>query len=191
MKKSIPERSVDTQFLVDRLIACKPGEVVTYDQLSGIIGREVRPGNDAYPNLYSARRVALNEYGIAFEAVRGVGVVRLTDEAIVRSSPVVIQKAHRAAHRGSKVLACVEHFDGLTNEDKVRHNAALSVLGVIAHFTKSQSVRRIASAVSEANDPLPFQKTIEHFARLSNPTRSDMPGQDLTSRDSTRHDSTP
>jgi hypothetical protein len=162
-KKSIPERSVDTQFLLERLLETDPGETITYEELTDLIGRDVRPGGDAYPNLFSARRIAQHDHRIVFEAVRKVGIVRLRDDAIVRTAPGSIQRARRAALRGSKVLACVEDFDNLSDKDKLQHNTALSVLGVIAHFAKPKSVKTVAAAVSDAKTRLPVARTIAHF----------------------------
>lgn len=160
MNKSIPELSVDTRLLYQRLIKLQPGEAVTYDELSALIGADVRVKRRS--NLYSAMRKALSDH-VVCSAVIKYGIKRLQDDEIAGLGDGVVDRIHGAAGRAVKKLSCVSDFDALSNDNKVKHNAAMSMVGAIALATKPSRVEKVTAAVRTAQSQLPVAKTLELF----------------------------
>ena len=162
-KRAIPERSVDSDILYHELLKVAVGEVVTYEDLSKRIGRDVT--QDARGNLTTARRAALSIDRALFAPVRSVGLKRLDDTGKLDAGESQLQRVRKASQQGRRVLASVLEFDALPNAEKVRHNATASVLGAIHAFSKPSAVARVAKRVNELTDgTLPVAKTIEMFA---------------------------
>lgn len=160
--KSIPEASIDMRLVFDRLKTSKPDEVISYEDLSSIIGTDTRRGR-GYSVVSSARRKALNQLGMVFEAISGTGIKRLSDRQISRVGDGVIRSIRRRAKIGTKKLACVGDFSALPNEDKIAHNASLSMLGAVAQAMTTKTLDRIEAAVKEASKELPVAKTLALF----------------------------
>lgn len=161
--KAIPEMSVDTTLLYQRIKTLARDEVVPYAELSKIIGREVT--DKARANLQSARRRALKEDSIVTEAVFGVGIKRMTDVSIVEhTGDQVRRKIRRASKIAVKKLTCVE-FDSLTNPQKIKHNAEVSQLSTVYAFSDNSTHKKITKKVEETNktEPLAIAATIAAF----------------------------
>jgi len=159
VNKSIAEISADTRLLYQRLLKLRYDEVVTYDELSRILGRDVRKSSRS--NLTSARKMAIQD-GIVTDAVRKVGIKRLTDERTVECTGTVMRKRiRRACHRSARRLTAVR-FDNLSDNLKQIHNAELSQLGALAEFSKDKVTKRIRSMVGSAeNEQLAIAQTLD------------------------------
>lgn len=160
--KAIPELSVDTRLLVQRIEKMAVDEVVGFVELSALIGRNV--AKQARSNLTSARYVALRTHGIVTEAVTRVGIKRLSDSAIIETiGPQVRQRYRRMATRGLRKLSTVQ-FDSLTDAQKIRQNAEISQLGALRAFSADKVTTRIESKVSgAAAGQLAIAKTLKAF----------------------------
>ncbi len=93
-KKTIAERSYETDAIYRQIIKLNIDEIVTYKQLSGIIGRDIRQARNY---LATARRIAQRDNGIVCSVVRNVGIKRLRDVAIVESANASIRSIRRKA----------------------------------------------------------------------------------------------
>lgn len=159
-KKVISACSLETTLVYQRLQRCEREEVVTYKELTDLIGRNIQ----AYRTpLTSATRKMLNYDNVDFQVVRGLGIKRVNDTEIVNSSDSTFVRIRRTALKKSKQLACVEKFNDLTEELKAKHNASLSVLGAIRQFSKRNTIKKIEGKVREAGATLPVAKTIKLF----------------------------
>ena len=156
--KPAPSLSVDTKILTDRLAQCSIGDIVAYEELTKLIGRDVC--TIARSNLTQAVRRMLRD-GIVFGTIRGVGIKRLTDEEIVGVGPQTISKFRRASRRASAKLANVQDFNGLPQAVKTTHHMSLSVLGVLTYLTKPSNVRKLETRIETAQQALPLQRTLE------------------------------
>ena len=159
--KVIPEFSVDGQRLAGALRLAPFDAMISYEDLSILIGRNVqKEGRSA---LSSARRQLQREAAMIFEPVKNVGMKRLTDSAIVATSQSSLRRINRTARRGAQRLGCVSNFAGLSKEEMVRHNTSMSLLGVFFEITKVQGVKRIEAAVAVAQRTLPLAQTLDAF----------------------------
>lgn len=159
-KRSIPELSIDTQTLERALLTVAVGEVVGYESLSKLIGRNVQ--NGATHLLQSARRRVQRDHHIVFEPVRGEGLKRLDDEGKARSGESALAKIRSTARRGQEKLLCVDDFDSLSNDAKIKHNLSLSVLGALRQVAKATTMKRLEGKVSNSkHDALPVAKFLD------------------------------
>lgn len=154
--------SIDTKTIYERILKASIGETVTYEELEKLIGRSVRERGTWL--LLSARRRALNQDGLVFGTVAKIGIKRLSDTEIVAGSEDDVHRVHRQALRGMRKLTAIKHYDSLPAESKTRHGVNASALAVLAHMTRSTSLKRLETKVREQSQPsLPLQKTLEAF----------------------------
>lgn len=158
--KAIPERSAETSLLIKRLKQAKIGDQIPYADLNKLVGGDVQHQHRYM--LDTARKAVLNEDQMVFECIHGEGVKRMDDEAILGIGDQCRSRIGRISRRGAKKMACA-NYDKLTNEQKLEWNTSMSLLGAVAMVTKSTSVQRLKSAVSESQDRLPLNKTLEAF----------------------------
>lgn len=161
--RTIPGLSIDTKMLSDRLALLPVGETLPYEDLSSVIGRDVR--TEARSNLTSAMHRLLSE-GVVFAAVRGIGIKRLTDEEIVGIGPETVAKVRRAARRAGTKLSAVQDFAALPATAQTQHNMSMSVLGVLLHLTKPKTIRQLEARIGEAQAALPLQRTLEALGKM-------------------------
>lgn len=163
-REPIAKLSIDAQTLYGKALKlCEVGQLLTYDQLSKLIGRDVR--EHAYGALQTARRIAEREDGIAFGTITNVGLKRLNDVEVIGTADKTLAHIRRTASRsGRRVLWCLKDFDKLSDEKKVEHNARVSALTVLATISKNSAIRRIEGKVDLAqNGPLPIGRTLQIF----------------------------
>lgn len=156
------QQSADTKMLTDTLRTVAVGSEASYDTLSARIGRNVQ--KEARGLLQSARSALLRE-GVRFDVVRNVGLRRMTDAEVARSGARGMRLVHSAARREARKMTAVASFDALANEDKVAHNAAISVLGAVAHFTAPKQVQLIEAATGQAQRRLPIADSLDALRR--------------------------
>jgi hypothetical protein len=160
-KKSIAEISIDTRLLYNRISSAKPGEIITYAELSEIIGKRVQAPGAGYGYLRTAIKRALSNDGLVFSAVRNEGIKRLTDEENAQSTgSQAINKIRRLSGVAIKKVTSVD-FAGLSNDAKTKHNMSLSVLGLFNAFSKPRKVKKIERKF--AAGILSINKTIDLF----------------------------
>lgn len=158
-RKTTFEMSIDTRTIYDRLKKAAIGEVVSFAQLSELLGRKI--AGDC-SNLQSALH-RLEGEGTAFANVRGTGYQRMNDIEVVNTSESAREGIRRKAKRAIKRLTCVNEFDRLPNDMKVKHNAALSGFGAIAAIMSPGRVKALEQDVAKAGSQLPLAKTLEAF----------------------------
>ena len=152
---AIFQLGADAKTIAHVLRGVKVGETVTYSELSKAIARDVR--TDARGCLDSARRIVQREDRMIFDAVRGEGVQRLDDVQIVGLGDRARDHIRRTSRRAAKALTCVD-YDGMKREHQIRHNTALSMLGVLGELASDKSTRRLSAQVESAGDVLPAAK---------------------------------
>jgi hypothetical protein len=164
MKKSIAEISIDSHAIYQRLIKLAPGEMIGYNELSAIIGRDFKAFGRG--NYDTACRIALRDNKMVFVSVRNEGIKRLENEAI----PCVIgtgsiSKIRKMSQRSAKKIMASD-YDTLSNNGKLAHSTNLSVLGAFMQMTKHKSISIIEDAIQIDNfNKLTFARTLEQFKK--------------------------
>lgn len=149
------ETSGDTKTLAHVLRGIAVGGMVTYEELSAAIARDVQ--RDGRSNLRTARNRVLTENDIVFEVVRDVGLRRLADPEILTSAAKDKDRIRRTSRRGVKKVLCID-YDSLSRDDKTKHNTALSMFSVVAVMVSNKSIKRLSIEIEEAGTELPAAK---------------------------------
>lgn len=159
MQKGIQAKSADTSIIENRLRNTQVGDVVTYDELSQILGRDVR--EYCMGNVNTARRTLVDE-AIFFDCLTNAGYKRLNNEEAVSVSDHYRTRARKSARRGMNHLAHVP-FDGLTEESKRKHLAMSAQLGAIELFSSSKASKKIEATVTDVSHKLAIGETLKLF----------------------------
>ncbi len=149
-----------TQFL--KTIEDRDSREFTYAEASEITGSEVVGGTST---MQSALHRALKNHGLVFANIRGVGYRLLNDEEIVKSSFHDARAIGRKARRSGERLTKVRDYNSLGAQEKLEHNARLSVFSAMATMTKTKTLEKIELAVGVVNRELPFAETLAAFNR--------------------------
>lgn len=150
--------SIESQLVIDELGKAKVGDVVTYDKLTRLLGRDVR--TVARGSLTTARRRLQKDSGIVFGTVARVGVRRLSNSETVGVGASYIKRVHSTVRRGVHVVGCAD-YDALGKDDQVKHNTYLSIFGTLGELTKTKQIEVVEKRVADAQCTLPYQKTLD------------------------------
>lgn len=156
----IHEKSADTKILETVLAEANVGDLITYEQLSKAIGRDVR--KFALSSLSSARRGIFNAKRYVFGTEKNVGLRRLNDNEIVDSTEHDRKKLRRAAKRTINKLGVVD-FDNLTPEKKRQHIVASAQMGAVEMFAGKNATKKIEAKVNDSSKVLPIGETLRMF----------------------------
>lgn len=159
IRRAIAELSIDAQRLEAALLAVPIGELITYERLSDMIGRNVQ--HEARGVLASVRRRILARYSMYFDPVRNVGLKNSDDVGKVAAGSRGPQQVRRLAKRRMRELASVTDFNALPNDQKLQHNTNMGILGMLHYATKPTNVKKIASATQKADAALAAAKALE------------------------------
>lgn len=157
-------KSNDTAILENTLREADEGTLVTYEQLSAAIGRDVRKFAEGC--LYSARRI-LEREGVHTDCVAGEGIKRLTPAESVDKARSQVTRSRRAARRGRATVETTD-FSRLTQEQKQAAVAIMAQSAAIEMFGAKKAENRLLAAAAnpdEALMTLTIGKTLELFTK--------------------------
>lgn len=160
MGDKIRELSIESKLIYQKLKEMKPGDFITYGELTGIIGKDIRSVRHV---LQTARKMAEREDKITFGVVTGEGIQCLGTSQIISTGDTAIRHIHRTAHRAARRFNCVGDLAVLSNEEKIRMNTNISVIGALAHMTREKSIRKIEAHVTPTMNAIPYAKTLDAF----------------------------
>lgn len=152
--------SVDTLALHKRLMSAQVGEIVSYAELSDLIGRSVQ--RVAYAALASARRRAEAE-GSEFGTVIKIGLERLDENRAVEKALRGLGRIRKLSRRELRRLSR-RQFDQLDSAHQVSHNTGMAAFSVFQHMTSRGKLEQLEQAVARTQQALPLAKTLEIFA---------------------------
>jgi len=148
-KKSIAEISTDTRILIQKIessLIKEQQEIVTYNELSAVIGRDVR---DVDYLLRTARKHVEKNNNVLIDVVFGQGI-KLTKDYSGNLQKTTDKIRRRSKRQLSRTLRAVSEDKAVNPEELTEINTQVSILGVINEFTKPKSVKKIKGKV-EAN----------------------------------------
>lgn len=160
-KPPIGQLGVDAALLAKRLAKAEFGELVTYAELSGMIGRSVQ--GKARHVLSSARNVVLRENDIAFDVVENEGLRRMTDDDLAESYQPALRRIRRTARKAARVVCCAD-MEKLSPDKQRAVSAGLSAVGAIELFTSAKNVRKIEDSVKASL--IPQKVNVEELSKL-------------------------
>lgn len=140
------EISPDVAALVDTLKGVSPGSMVSYADLSAVVGRDLRKTHRWL--LLRAITVAARDHGAVFANERGVGYARLTTEQLSDVGATARGRIRRTARLGAKRMRFgLSRANDVPPEAQRKINAELSALSLIEHISGDK-----ASAPTPAHD---------------------------------------
>lgn len=154
MKQPTFQLSSDSKALIEVLSSAAVGDLISYGSLNKAIGRDVRKFRGS---LHSAISVLERQSQRVFSCIPTEGYKRLSDKEIISSADFATRKIRRAARRSARKLACVK-FDDLPADQKLAHNARMTIMALVTETTGSSAVKRIELAVADSNAALPAAK---------------------------------
>ena len=154
---ALAEVSIDIKLLCDALKLVEIGDVITYQELSDIIGRSVIKHRYL---LQKARRDLRRDDGILFDCVFNTGLRRMSNSDIVNKvSTQPFQRMRSTVRNAVGDIHCIQN-DQLSNNERITLNASQSLFGAIAEFIKPKAINLLGANIQE---PLPVAKTLEFF----------------------------
>ena len=128
--------SADTLAIMQRLKEASVGETVTLDDLSGVIGRDIRRHRHL---VYSALRVLLREDGMIFATVRGIGYQRVPADQAHEVGVETRRAIRRKARRSSRKIAHgISRANDLSDEALRKAHSEMATLGLMEHLARDK-----------------------------------------------------
>jgi hypothetical protein len=162
--KTIPERSIYTQNIVDCFRKTVKGQIVTYEELSELIGMDARPSADGYSYVYSAINITRRDHKINMENIPKVGYQHEDPETRAESSLTetvkIISRKVRAAR--AKLNTISDKMDTLSPEQRAKVAAASAYLAFQSQVLKPKRIERLESAARESS-VIGFKQTLQLF----------------------------
>ena len=156
-----PKISLESQLLYDRLQQANIGEIITYEELSSLVGRNVQ--TEAYGCLYTARRKARSVDFKTFGTIPKVGVKCLEDAEIVAKAIDLTDRCRSRTRDGLKTMVCLKDYNSLPEGLKLKYNTVGTLLLMMNRITSPKEVRKLEEAVSQKAAKLTFTQTLELF----------------------------
>ena len=157
------KNAVDIDALKIRLCKMQIGEVITYDQISEVIGRNIR--KDGKRGIaYQAMNQLLSEQRFVFGTIRNVGFKRLNADETVESTKDGMTRIRKISRKQVKRLSAVDYGSISTNALKVQHNASISLYGAIAFAADSGNLKRLTTTNGNRPEGLPTAETLRRLA---------------------------
>ena len=155
----IPALSIETGAIIARLRECKPGDVVTYDELSKILGKNVRIHRTA---LSTARKRVEVDDRLIFETVARVGVKCLTVPEAALTMATHVKRTRSAARRGVRKARAIDILQ-VPQEARSGLVAAASYLALVDGAGAPRSQKRLEAEIQTQKTTafLPLQRALE------------------------------
>ena len=149
-------------FLIERMKAGKPGDVLTDEQLLALSGANCRPGATGYRSLQTAIRHVLREFGIVWERERGAACIRCLDPLERLSSA---RRTRRHIARVSKKAIRVASIDtaALPECERSDAHALQAQLGTLALFSATDVQKKLAAR--DIAQPPELGKLLDSFPK--------------------------
>lgn len=141
-----------------RLLRLDVGQTISYESIAFAINRDI---HDARGIMTTVRQRILLEHGRVFGPIPHVGLRRLNDSEVLSVASKSTKAIARSALRGLRVLASVRDFDGLSNDEKLRHHTVAAQLGMLAHVTSEATTKRVEERMAAAQHQLPAAALLE------------------------------
>lgn len=173
----VKEQSPETQDVIARLSQCAEGDVVTYDELSDIAGRNLR--TEGRWILESARRIVEREFKLHFEPVRGVGMRRISNGEQVPLAEAGHRAIGRKTGRITRMLETTRAAD-LPAHRKAAYHAVSAWNSTLRYFSSPRTFTRLNRSLatvrvrSEKDVQDALAQTVEGFitGRLRQPKKA-------------------
>lgn len=157
MFKTSPQHAIQIDAIVKALTAIPVGQIITYKDLSAIVGKNVQ-SDDGRFLLIRARRLAEKQTGTLFATVFGQGIKRLPADEAAGVGSDARQRIRRSANRTYARLSDIRYND-VAPETRARIDAERSLMGAISAIATQANVSNVQRHTSTG--PIPVAKLLE------------------------------
>ena len=148
----------DVRALIDAMLLLGRNEVLTYGQMSELIGKAV----DGSTSEYQVARERLGrDHGVEVKTLTRQGALRLDDGGIVEELPRDRAGIQRRVKRSIRRAANVEHYGALSNTQKLEHDRHLAHLGLMRQLQEPGVARAIDDRVRHGLTKIDVDRLVE------------------------------
>ena len=151
----------NTKLVIEALYKVQIGESISYAEILKILGKD-KIDSQVRSAISSARVQLIKEFHAVFDVDRGFGLMRLSNEQIVKLGAGGIQQIRNSTARIVHKLVAVDYAK-LDNNAKVEHNTYLSVFGALSVMTQESKIKAVSGAVKEAQAQISIGNTLDVF----------------------------
>lgn len=142
------------------LINMSPGQLISYKEMSSLIGKDVQ--SNGYSVLYRAR-IRAEKQGFIFGTVTNEGLKRLCDTEISKTADKTFSRIRHISKNGNRKLSGIQDLSALPSSERSRVIAQKSILNIISLSATERTVNKLIPACQTRLDYLP---TLEVLASL-------------------------
>jgi len=151
--------SVEAQMLAESLAEAAIEQVITYEEMTILIGKDVRLVRHT---IATARRRLMREKGMVFASVVGVGVKRLSPDDTVGEAESITKRSRNANRKAMQTLDTVEYAD-LTGDKRNEYTALQAQARIVALTLKTQNKRKLEALAGGRAQPLALGDAMERL----------------------------
>lgn len=151
----ISQMSAFTARAIERLKAGKPGDTLSRDEMTEVIGRRCDTGSPGYANVSTAIRHVQNNFGIVWAWNTGEKVWRCLNAAErVGLSGHHQKKAAKSVRRSIRVIETVDESQ-LTEDERKKFRGQAQVAAIANLMLTANAVKKIGTAAMTAKLVIP------------------------------------
>ena len=166
-RKTIGQRHIYTQEIMNALRCLKHGDNIAYESLSSLIGLGTRSNEPGYCYQKTARDILEKDESIVFEVIEKEGLRRMFPEEVAMSTIHKHLKEKKAMVKRNiiRIDTVSDYYDQLSPEAKIKTIIARTVLSFDSEMLKSKNVAMIENKVLENKVLIGFDDTISLFKK--------------------------
>jgi len=154
------QRSAETKWLIDRLSKMEIGEIVSYQELTKVAGKDVQKTRGP---LLTARRALQVEQQMSFGCLPGIGIKRLDDEETVAETERSSRRTVTSARTTKRIIGCVKSPMGLPKEKRQMLWLNSTRANIVIQMQNSKTRKQIEAAVAARDRTLDFPELLRQI----------------------------
>lgn len=155
----IPSLSIESGILASRLRQAKPGEVVTYVEMSRNIGKSVQRHRGS---LDTARRIVMRDDRMIFECVKDVGLKCLDAAEAAESLATDVKGTRSKARKGGRKARAIK-YEEVPQDARSILIARASYLALVDASGAPRSQKKLVETIDKQSETqfLPLQRALD------------------------------
>lgn len=137
--------SHDVQIIYRRLIDTEDGDIISYTELSELIGQNILKKRYI---LNSARRKAANENHIEFDTITRYGIERLSSNRIIEITGPRTLNRIRTMNEKNRTKILNTNYQKLSEENKCKKDLYITMTNFIDHTTREETIKKIKDGIN-------------------------------------------
>lgn len=159
--RAIPELSIETRLLITLFREAAEEQLIPTESVEAIVGK---PWKDSAQKVRTAQHRVLMDHGIIIAKVLRQGWKRCCNEGKVAVLQDGKDRVRRQVRKIVRQATTVE-VENLPRDKQMEFHVAFSQLAMLEHATKTQTVKKIESAVNQSSKPLPIGTILEVLSK--------------------------